>query len=51
MPFSLGYDPGPPYGLKEPRTRGAIPRYQANDDAQVTGEPSRYLQDMLTGTP
>lgn len=45
-----GYDPGPADGVLGPRTRNAIRRYQADHGTQVTGEPSRRLQDMLTGT-
>lgn len=44
-----GYDPGPADGVVGPRTRAAIRRYQADQGAQVTGEPSRRLQDLLTG--
>lgn len=47
---SKGYDPGPSDGVMGPRTRNAIRRYQADHGARVTGEPSRRLQDMLTGT-
>jgi hypothetical protein len=47
---SKGYDPGPSDGVVGPRTRNAIRRYQADHGARVTGEPSRRLQDMLTGT-
>ena len=43
-----GYDPGPADGVVGPRTRAAIRRYQADQGAKVTGEPSRRLQDMLT---
>lgn len=45
-----GYDPGPADGVMGPRTRDAIRRYQADHGTQVTGEPSRRLQDLLTGT-
>ena len=48
---SKGYDPGPADGHLGPKTREAIRRYQYNLDIQVTGEPSRALQDMLMRTP
>lgn len=48
---SKGYDPGPADGRMGSKTRDAIRRFQADHGAQVTGEPSRSLQDMLTGTP
>jgi len=48
---SRGFDPGPSDGLMGPRTRAAIRRYQAARDVQVTGEPSRQLQTLLTRTP
>lgn len=44
-----GYDPGPADGVVGPRTRAAIRRYQSDHGAEVTGEPSRRLQEMLTG--
>ncbi len=44
-----GYDPGPADGVVGPRTRAAIRRYQADHGIEVTGEPSRNLQDRLTG--
>ena len=43
-----GFDPGPSDGLMGPQTRSAISRYQAARNVQVTGEPSRRLQIMLT---
>lgn len=48
---SMGYDPGPADGRLGPKTREAIRRFQSDHGFQVTGEPSRTLQDMLTDTP
>ena len=48
---SRGFDPGPLDGLMGPRTRTAIRGYQTARDVQVTGEPSRQLQTLLTQSP
>jgi len=45
---SKGYNPGPADGVMGPRTRDAIRSYQSGRNVQVTGEPSRSLQMMLT---
>jgi uncharacterized lipoprotein YmbA len=48
---SMGYAPGPADGLMGPRTREAIRRFQGEHGVQVTGKPSRQLQDMLMARP
>ena len=47
---SKGYDPGPADGEVGRKTRDAIRQFQADQGAEVTGEPSRHLQNMLTET-